>query len=172
MGKDVFLANRIDNAFAVVETGAPGVQVFYENRPVAVTDGNGRAFLPSLRSYQRNKISIDPSNLPVDAEVETTKQVVAPADRAGVRINFGVHTDAHTAIVVLTDAQGKVLAAGVRGTVNDNAFVVGYDGRAYMKGLTDSNVATVTLPDRECVASFAYEPRPNEQVVIGPVICR
>jgi len=31
---------------------------------------------------------------------------------------------------------------------------------------------TVALADRECRASFPYEARPNEQVVISPVICQ
>src|SRR6202047_1419824 len=61
-GGGVFFANRIDDAFAVVDAGAPGLEVFHENRPVAITDSSGKAIVPSLNAYQSNKISIDPIN--------------------------------------------------------------------------------------------------------------
>jgi len=56
MGNGVFLANRIDDAFAVIDTGVPGVEVFHENRPVGFTDAAGRALIPGLRSYQKIKL--------------------------------------------------------------------------------------------------------------------
>ena len=43
LGGGVFFANRIDDAFAVVETGVPGIEVFHENRSVGVTNSAGRA---------------------------------------------------------------------------------------------------------------------------------
>jgi outer membrane usher protein len=173
LGGGVFFTNRIDDAFAVVETGVPGIPVFYENRPAGVTNSAGQALVPMLRSYQPNKIAIDPANLPVDAEVTTNETVVAPADRSGVRVDFTVKADARPAVVVLQGADGKPLAAGAQGQLEGGeAFVVGYDGRAYIKNLAAANNATVTLANGECHAAFAYEPHPSEQVVISPVVCR
>jgi outer membrane usher protein len=57
-GGDVFFANRVDDAFAVVDAGAPGIEVFHENRPVAHTDDSGKAIVPSLNAYQPNYRSI------------------------------------------------------------------------------------------------------------------
>ena len=173
MGNGVFFANRIDDSFAVIETGVPGVEVSYENRPVAVTDSSGRALVPGLRSYQKNKVAINTRNLPVDADIATTQDIVVPNDRSGVRLNFAVQTDVRPAILVLTGADGNPLPAGARGQVEGGeTFVIGYDGRAYVKGLDTSNAVTVALADHECHASFAYSPRPNEQVVISPVKCQ
>lgn len=173
LGGGVFFANRIDDAFAVIETGVPGVEVFHENRAVAITNSTGRALVPGLRSYQRNKIAIDTSTLPVDADVSITEKIVAPADRSGMLINLAVNTSARPAIVGFTTATGAPLAAGSRGQVEGGeSFVVGYDGQAYIKNLSPENKVTVQTLDRECRASFDYAPRPNEQVVISPVICR
>ena len=69
MGGGVFLSNWIDDGFAVVKTGASGMEVRHDNRAVGVTDARGMLLVPTLRSYQKNKITIDPSNLPVDAEI-------------------------------------------------------------------------------------------------------
>ena len=173
MGGGVFFANRIDDAFAVVETGAPGVEVFHENRSVGVTNSSGKALVPGLRSYQKNKIAIDTSTLPVDSDVANTQSTVVPADRTGVRVNFAVKTNNPSAIVLLTEPNGTPLAAGAHGQVDGGeSFVVGYDGKAYVKGLGAENNITVTLADRECRASFPFTARPNEQVVISQVICR
>ena len=173
-GGGVFLANRIDDAFAVVRTGVPGVPVYLENRPAAVTDATGRALLPGLNSYQRNKVSIDTGKFPVDAEVDTTQETAVPAWRSGLTLDFGVRARGASAVVVLVDAAGTPLPAGAQGRLEatGEGFVVGYEGRAYVKGLSRANAVVVTLPDGECRASFAYSPRRGEQVEIAPVPCR
>jgi len=173
MGGGVFFANRIDDAFAVIETGVPDVEVFHENRPAGLTNSSGRALIPGLRSYQRNKIAIDTSKLPVDADVSTTEGHVTPADRSGVRLNFAVRTDVKPAIVVFKGADGQPLPVGARGQIEGGEdFVVGYDGRAYIKNVGAENKVTIAMVDRECRASFNYEARPNEQVVISGVTCQ
>jgi outer membrane usher protein len=173
LGGGVFFANRIDDAFAVVETGVPGVEVFDQNRSVGVTDSAGRILVPGLQSYQHNKIAMDTSKLPVDADIATSESIVTPADRSGVRVNFAVQTNIRPAVVVFKAPNGEPLAAGARGQVEGGEnFVVGYDGQAYIKNLVSENNVTVATMDRECRASFHYDPRPNEQVVISPVICR
>jgi outer membrane usher protein len=172
MGNGVFLANRIDDAFAVIDTGVPGVEVFHENRSVGFTDSAGRALVPSLRSYQKNKIAIDTRNLPVDADISTSQDVVAPADRSGVRVDFRVRTDTSSAVLVLAAPDGKPIPAGSQGQIEGGeVFVVGYDGRAWVKGLAPQNTLSVALDAGECRATFAYSPRPNEQVLI-PVTCQ
>jgi outer membrane usher protein len=173
LGGGVFFANRIDDAFAVVETGVPGIEVFHQNRLAGITDSSGRALVPGLQSYQNNKIDIDTTKLPIDADIATTENWVAPADRSGVRLTFAVQTNIRPAIVVFQTPGGEPLAAGAQGQVEGGeSFTVGYDGRAYIKNLAAANNVTVTLLDRECRASFPYEARPNEQVVISPVICQ
>src|SRR5262249_24892949 len=150
LGGGVFFTNRIDDAFAVVHTGVPGIQVYNENRPVAVTNSSGVALIPSLRSYQPNKIAIDTTNLPVDVDVRERETVAAPADRAGVKIDFTVKTDTRPAIVAFQGADGQALPAGAAGQVEGGeSFAVGYDGRAYIQNLGPTNNATITLASGE-----------------------
>jgi outer membrane usher protein len=174
MSGGVFLSNRIDDAFAVVDAGAPGVDVEYENRPVGKTNARGQLLIPDLRSYQRNQITIDPRGLPVDADVPTTQSVIAPPDRSGVKVSFGIKTEVKAAVVILAEKNGKFVAPGSRGRLENSAevFVVGYDGRAYVRGLADTNTVTITLASGECRASFPFTSRKNSQVVIGPVVCQ
>jgi outer membrane usher protein len=174
MGGGVFLANRIDDSFAVVDTGTPDVDVLHENRPAGRTNSRGQVLIPTLRSYQPNKIAIDPAGLPVNADISETELIVTPADRTGVLARFGVKTDVKSAVVVLSDKSGKVLPAGAAGRLEgtEEPFMVGYDGRAYVKGLTEANSIVVTLPAGECRASFPFTAQQDSQVVIGPVVCQ
>lgn len=173
MGGGVFLSNRIDDAFAVVDAGAPGVDVLYENRLIGKTNAQGQFLIPSLRSYQKNKIAIDPRDLPVNADAPMTQDIVAPADRSGVVVGFGVKTNVKAAIVVLADKTGKLITPGSRGKIEGGGepFVVGYDGRAYVKGLSATNTVVISDGTNECRVSFPFTPRKNAQVVIGPVVC-
>ncbi|HLH95969.1 MAG TPA: fimbria/pilus outer membrane usher protein [Xanthobacteraceae bacterium] len=174
IGGGFFATNRIDDSFAVVDTGAAGVPVLYENRPFGETNASGQLLVPNLRSYGSNKISIDPKNLGVNDEIETTESVVAPAQGSGVLVKFKTKTDLQEAVVILTGADGKPLAVGSKGKLDgsDSEFIVGYDGRAFVQDLKDANTVTVSLEKGECHASFDYTSASDHQVVIGPVACR
>ncbi len=173
MGGGVFAGNRIDDAFAVVDTGTADVPVFYENRPVGKTDASGKLLVPNLRAYGSNKVSVDPKDLGVNDEIDTTEEVVAPADRSGVLVTFKTKTNVQEAVVVLVGDDGKPLPVGSHGKLDgaDADFVVGYDGRAFVQGLKGGNAVTVSLEKGECHASFDYASAADHQVVIGPVTC-
>jgi len=170
----VFLSNRIDDAFAVVDAGLADIEVLYENRPVGKTNSAGKILIPGLRSYQKNQVAIDPRDLPINAEAPTTQNVVAPADRGGVMVRFGAKNDNNTAMVILTDKDRRPAAVGsrVRLENSEEPFVVGYDGQAYLKGLGATNTVLVTTDGGECRATFPFTPDKDNQVVVGPVVCQ
>lgn len=173
MGGRPFLSERIDDAFAVVEVGVPGVEVLYEHRRVGVTDDTGRLLVPDLRSYQKNRLAIDPQALPLDAEATRTETFVTPAMRSGLRVGFDVETDTRPAVVVLHGADGKPLPAGSAGRRSDGeAFVIGYDGEAFLKKLAPTNTVEIETPAGKCMARFGYKAEPGSQTRIGPVLCR
>jgi outer membrane usher protein len=173
MDGGIFLSNWIDDGFAVVNVGVPGVAVLHENRTAGVTDSQGMLLLPALRAYQKNKIEVDPVNLPVDAEIESTHEIVSPADRAGALVKFHVRSDRASALVTFVRADGSVVPAGARGRIDGgNEFVVGYDGQAFIGDLGDTNRASIETSGGPCTATFAFAARPGEQVQIAPVACR
>jgi len=173
MGNHLFFSDWINNAFAVVDAGAPGVEVSYENRPVGKTDANGMLLVPTLRSYEKNTIAIDPANLPVDSEIPSTRDIVAPADRSGVFVRFNVQSDSTAALVTFVRGDGTAVPAGAAGKlVSGEEFIVGYDGEAFVKGLTNDNSATIQFNDLSCHADFHFTAQPGVQVRVGPVKCQ
>ena len=172
-GGGVFFAPRINDAFAIVDAGAPNIPVEYENRRVTTTGSNGKAIVPDLRSFQKNKLAIDPTNLPLNASVQSTRETVVPADGGGVYVQFGVQETVSSAIIKLVNAEGKPLKTGLSGRLNDGEdFVVGYDGRAFIKGLAADNTVAIDTEPGACKASFNYQANGDTQVVIGPLQCR
>lgn len=172
-GGGIFAGPRIDDAFAVVDVGAPDVEVKFQNRPVGKSNRRGKLLVTGLNSYEPNTLSIDPANLPVDAVVASTKDVVMPAGQSGVVVDFGVKENANAALVSLVDDKGQPLQAGWSGSLEGaDDFVVGYDGEAYITGLSARNTVTVKRDDgTTCTASFPYKASRGEQVTVRGVKC-
>ena len=172
-GGGLFATNRVDDGFAVVTVGVPDVPVSLNNREVARTGWFGKALVPDLRSYRMNRISINPLDLPLDANIGATAMSVVPARRSGVSVDFGGQAKA-SALVVLRDAAGAFLKPGadVRLHGSQTSFFVGYDGEVWLEGLGARNRITVQSDDGECRADFAYTAQAGTQVYIDKVECR
>lgn len=166
---------RLNGAFAIVEVGAAGVPVLRENRLVGVTRADGTLLTPELAPFVANRISIDPTALPIDARVSVTEAVVAPFARVAARVSMPVNTSVDAALIGFVDEAGAPLPLGSQGAVpaTGATFVVGYDGQGYLEGLAERNVTAITKPDGGvCEARFPYRPRPGAQARIDGVICR
>lgn len=175
VGGGVFAANRIDDAFAVVDAGAPNVDVFYENRPVATTGSNGMVLIPDLRAYQNNSIAIDARNLAADADVPKTKANVVPSDRGAALVRFGISQEAQNAVITVKGADGRAIPVGSRARLadGDEDGVIGYGGEIYLRGLKAQNVLLIDRADgQSCRAEFDYRPAPGTRVAIDDVACR
>ncbi|MDS1135134.1 fimbria/pilus outer membrane usher protein [Nitratireductor indicus] len=173
-GGGVFVTRRLEDAFAVVDAGMPGIPIHHQNRLVGYTNAQGRLLLPDLVAFEDNTISIDPSGLPIDVDIQETSKLVAPAERSGVVVSFGASERPRAALVGFVDAQGLPLPVSAVGHLQATKaeFVVGYDGMAYLVGLASENTTEITLPGGAvCEAHFAYRERPGTQPRLENVPC-
>ncbi len=173
--RGLFASNTIDDSFAIVDTGVPGIRVLDENRVIGRTNRSGRLLLPDLRSFELNHIAIDPLDVPTDASVPTTTRDVRPQDRSGVVVRFPV-TKSRGALLRLVDAAGVAVPVGSAATLEATGAVVpvGFDGEAFAEGLVArQNRLLVVRPDgKRCVAVFDYTAIPGDIPVIGPLQCK
>jgi len=174
MGGNLFASRRLSDGFALVSTsGVPGVPVKSENRPVGVTDGGGRLLVPRLRSYQHNKISIDPLGLPVDVRIDTISKDAVPRHGSGLNVEFRIER-VQAATVILQNSAGQFIPMGAQATLNDapqSTSWVGYDGRLYLEGLQAQNHLTIQDGDTQCALRFPYVYAPGTLPEIGPLVC-
>src|SRR5690606_16424285 len=159
MGGHAFTARRIDDAFAVVSTdGVPGVPVMLENRLVGETNADGMLLVTPLNAWQRNRLSIDPMDLPADLRLGAVEATATPRDRSGTRVRFPI-TPVRAAVIVLHDAAGQPLPVGSLVRIPGHPevpAVVGYDGETYLDALRARTRLLVSTPLGRCVVDVEY----------------
>ena len=173
--RGLFASRRIDNAFAVVDVGAPDIPIRYENRPAGKTGKSGRLLVPNLVAYQPNHIAIDARYLPLDQEVSEDSFLVVPRRGGGATVRVATASSVGTALVTFVSSSGQPIAVGTAGRLQQatEGFVVGYDGQAYVHGLSATNSAVLRGADGElCTANFRYSREQGSQARIGPVVCQ
>ncbi|ALN78284.1 type VII secretion system (T7SS), usher family protein [Lysobacter antibioticus] len=175
MGGHVFAARNVSDAFAVVSTGRADVPVLLENRPIGRTDRDGMLLVTPLNAWQRNRIAIDPMELPADLRLDRVEVQATPQDRSGTLVRFGIE-QVRAAVLVLQDDRGEALPVGSRVHLDSDSnsgasAVVGYDGETYLDTLQELNTVRVETPDGPCSVRFAY-PAGGGVPRIGPLICQ
>ena len=175
MDKQVFAANRIDDAFVVVSTnGYPNVPVRYENQRVGATDKSGKLLVTGSSGYYRGKYEIDPLNLPANVQSPNVEQRVAVRRGSGYLLEFPLNRII-AASVGLVDVQNKPLPLGANVLHEQTGAraVVGWDGLVYLENLAKQNSLQVTLADgSRCRVQFAMDDSTEQVPMIGPLVCR
>ncbi|WP_206412990.1 fimbria/pilus outer membrane usher protein [Lysobacter enzymogenes] len=171
MGGHGFAARSVSDAFAVVSTGVPGVPVLLENRPFGRTDASGALLVTPLNAWQRNRIGIDPMELPADTRLDRVETLATPRDRSGTVVRFSIEK-IRAAVLILRDAAGAPLPLGsaVR-SGNGERATVGYDGETYLENLLERNELRVDAADGECVVRVDYPADAQGIARIGPLTC-
>lgn len=132
MDGGMFAGQPVADAFALVSTGLPGVPVRLENRPLGRTDADGHLLVTPLQAWQRNRLSIDPLDLPADLAIGDVEQLAVPRDRSGTLVRFDLRK-ARSAIVVLHGDDGRPLPVGTRVRGPGIDTVVGHDGETWLE---------------------------------------
>jgi outer membrane usher protein len=146
----VMATRRLDQSFAVVQVADyAGLTVYRDNQPVGRTDERGRVLVTSLRAYERNQISVNPVEVPLDGAIDTPAIDVAPGYRSGAVVRFPVtRADAATLRLVLED--GTPVPAGAQATLGTASFPVALDGQLYVEGLREPARLQVRWQGGEC----------------------
>ncbi|WBA55826.1 fimbria/pilus outer membrane usher protein [Providencia sp. 21OH12SH02B-Prov] len=174
IGNGLFISKSIMNSFAIVSTnGISHIPIKLENSIVGITDDDGLLLIPSLNSYQKNILALDSTDLPANIQVKQSSIQVIPKYHSGVLATFEL-LKTHSALVILSDAEGRLLPAGSLVQLNDqkeNLITIGYDGMAYFDTLQESNTLFINYGKEQCSLTFHY-PKTEELIPqIGPLRC-
>jgi outer membrane usher protein len=123
-----------DAAGAVVDGGSNNIKV----------DRRGYAVVPYLQPYRLNTVQLDPANIPVDVELKSASENVAPRRGAVVPIKY--ETESGRSVLIKADQpNGEPLPFGadVYDAQGKSVGVVGQASRLYVRGIADSGTLTV-----------------------------
>jgi outer membrane usher protein len=173
VGGSAFAGRRISDSFGVVQLpDYPGVRVYADNQLITRTDAQGNAFLPRLRAYEKNGISVDAGDFPLDAQIDTLRIDAVPYSRSGLVLQFPVRRSAGALVrLVLDDGSAVPAGAVVRLAGSDATFPVAMDGEAWVTGLAESNVLQVTWRDRTCAIMLTMPKTSDPLPQLGPFVC-
>jgi outer membrane usher protein len=172
LGGELRATRSINGSFALVEIAdVPDLPVYVENQLVTHTDSRGRAMLHNLRSYDANRISIEPEDLPIDTSLATRTLVIQPAYRSGVIARFPVeHVSPGVFRLLLEDR--KPVPTGASVAFNGGTFAVALEGLTYVTTFDHGVGGTATWDGGRCV--FRLDPPPHGDPLpdMGVVLCR
>lgn len=173
MAGDAFFSRRINSSFAVVQVpDYPNVDVYAENQLVGTTNAWGNAMVPALRPYQENHISIEQSDLPLDAKIDTLSLNASPYFRSGFLLKFPVRRSRGATITIVMD-NGQPLPAGATVEIigQQERFPTALQGKVYITGLAPNNYLHVLWHEKSCEIEVHFadteEPLPD----LGSFIC-
>jgi outer membrane usher protein len=158
LGGAAAASNRLEGSFALVDVGAPDVPVLYRNQKVGRSDRNGRLLVRNLEAFDANRLSIDSQDLPLELEAAQTERVVTPMANGGAIVRFGVTKSPPAVLLTLLRPDGGFLPPGSEVVRPDGGerVIVGYDGQAFLIGVTgDLDLRVVGEDGAECTARLA-----------------
>ena len=132
-GAGIMPSRRLNESFAVVKVADyPGLTVMLDHQPIGTTDEHGRVLIDRVRAYELNQVSLDPREIPFDAELQTATMTVTPAWRSGPVVAFPIErVRAATLRLVLEDGVADCRRALVR--IGARSFQ-SLDGFTYVGG--------------------------------------
>ena len=174
VGGHIFVSRAITDSFGVVRVADyPDVRVLQDNQVVGRTDTDGYAVLPRLRAYDRNVISVDPIDLPMDAVLGSLKLVAIPYFRSGVLINFPVKRERGATLHIILD-DGSDLPSGALSKIEgkEDEFPVALRGEAYLTGFEDKNRIHFSWNNQSCDIDVTYPEKTTENLPhLGTFVC-
>jgi outer membrane usher protein len=162
----------VTGSFAVVDVaGLPDVPVYLENQLIGRTDDSGRVMLHDLRSYEPNRVSVAPNDLPLDTSIAGDRIVLLPPYRSGVVARFPI-TRSHGGTFRLVTPRGEPLPAGALVRFNGGTFPVALDGLTYVDTLDHGTVGEASWGESQHCRFRMPAPPPGDPLPdMGTIVC-
>lgn len=171
---NVFATRRIDDGFSMVKVGTyPGVTIYSENQPVATTNASGVALIPDLRSFEKNRLSFEQSDVSLGARLERLDSTITPGYRRGVMVNFDV-VAADGALLTVHQKNGEPIPAGavIRSADGAQRFPVARRGEAWVTGLKAITELSAQWDATTCYFTVQLPDNSGPMPRVGPLICQ
>ncbi|HIH2747637.1 fimbrial biogenesis outer membrane usher protein [Burkholderia aenigmatica] len=144
----VTLANDLGETAAIIEAkDAVGARIT-SGTDVRI-DRRGYAVLPYLTPYQMNTVELDPKGIPLDVEMLSTSQQIAPRANSIVKIRFAT-VSGRAALLTVRQPNGGTppFGASVLDEHGQMVGTLGQGGNLFVRGLNESGTLTAKWGNR------------------------
>ncbi|WP_321802744.1 fimbria/pilus outer membrane usher protein [Burkholderia sp. BCC1988] len=152
------LANDLGETAAIVEAkDAVGARV--TNGTDIRINRRGYAVLPYLTPYQMNTIELDPKGIPLDVEMISTSERIAPRANSVVKVRFAT-VSGRAALLTVRQPNGAPLPFGTSVTDSEGKHVgtVGQGGHLFVRGAEETGMLTAKWGNRSTDScAFTYQ---------------
>lgn len=146
----------LGETITLVDTGGAGNASFF-NAPNVAADSRGYAIIPSVPPYQATNISLDPSTLADNVEIEHTDTTVTPTRGAITSAKFSSRTG-NQAFFSLRRKNGDPVPFGSVASLStgegESTGIVDEFGRVFMAGLPDAGVINIKSGKERCNINY------------------
>jgi len=174
IGGYYFAARNMSDSFGVVRVADyPNVRVLQDNQVVARTDKEGYAVLPRLRPYDRNQITVDQRDLPLDAVLGSLRLDAVPYYRSGVMLEFPIKRVRAATMKIELDG-GQPIPSGAIAHVEgkQEEFPVALRGELYIEGLENKTRISVQWKGQACTLDVVYPKTDDPLPDLGTFVCK
>lgn len=165
LGERAFFTRPVQQGYALLRVGVPGVRGYAEGQEIGKTDAKGDLFVPQLIPYYGNRVGIADQDVPMEYRFGKTELLAAPMLRGAVVTRFDV--------AVARAAEGELVVAGLdrppaygelRLATADGAALsspVGADGRFFVEDApVGRHEAEIVWSGGRCRAALVVPPSP------------
>lgn len=175
MGGRAFATRPVQDSFALVNVpGLADVGVSFQGRERARTDGHGVALVTGLQPYSANQVRLNPSDVPLSAEIDSLEQVVVPRRRSAITIGFAVRSG-QAALITVRLQNGEPAPAGAEIEVSgdERLFPVGRGGQAFLTGLQHEHQLHLHWKGASCqMPLLVTRTAPDDIARPAPLVCK
>jgi len=178
--QQVWLSPPVPQSFAIVDAaGVAGVRVMHNNQLIGRTNADGKLLLPNLAAFATNQVRIDDRDIPMEIELGSVQQEVAPRLNAGAKVKFaGKRVSAVAGVLQLASAapaETAILAAAqitaANGATNVTSSTDG-EGGFYLENLPPGRWAlSVVNRKARCNAIITIPEGSPTFVDLGRITC-
>jgi outer membrane usher protein len=149
-GEGIFLAPDDGGSFAVVTMPQPGARILREHQFAAVTNDSGKAVIPKLRPFERNRLDVETESLDTSSRLSNPALDLVPGRRQVVRADFGASRANPLTLRVETKDGLPIPAGATAQWAEQPVGPVGYDGLLYLEMTGKAKAITIEWQSQSC----------------------
>ncbi|MDB6163600.1 MAG: usher protein [Xanthomonadaceae bacterium] len=148
----LFASTDDGGSFAIVSFPQADAHIRRDHQYVASTNKAGKAVVPRLRAFERNRLDVDVEGLDVTTHISDLSMELVPGRRQVVRADFGA-SRTQPLSMRLSGVDGVTVPAGAVATVypQGTSTPVGHDGLLYLELAAPPDRIEVQWPSGHCV---------------------